>query len=96
MDAQTDTHDIDRIAHDVINTVAAISGRAQLTRRRIEKLDILSRDHIAADLRLIEEQAARAGALVEACRAAAGKQAPGADSPGLRRPPTMSGDGRSG
>ena len=96
MDSQTDTHDIDRIAHDVLNTVAAISGRAQLTRRRIEKLDILSRDHIAADLRLIEEQADRAGALVEACRTAAGKQAPGTDPPGLRRPTVMSGDGRTG
>ena len=64
-------HDLDQITHEVINTVTAISGRAQLTRRRIEKTAHLSREHIASDLRTIEEQAARIGALVEACRSLA-------------------------
>ena len=71
MEAETDSYAMDRIAHEVLNTVAAISGRAQLTRRRIEKIEHLNRDHIAADLRSIEEQAARAGALVEAYRSIA-------------------------
>ncbi len=60
--------DLDAIAHDVINTVTAISGRAQLTRRRVEKIAHLDREHIASDLRAIEEHAARACLLVEACR----------------------------
>ncbi len=60
--------DLDAIAHDVINAVTAISGRAQLTRRRVEKIAHLDRAHIAADLRAIEEHAVRACFLVEACR----------------------------
>ncbi len=60
--------DLDAIAHDVINTVTAISGRAQLTRRRVEKIAHLDREHIASDLRAIEEHAVRACLLVEACR----------------------------
>ncbi len=60
--------DLDAIAHDVINTVTAISGRAQLTRRRVEKIAHLDREHIASDLRAIEEHAVRACFLVEACR----------------------------
>ena len=95
MDHSSDGHDIDRIAHEVLNTVAAISGRAQLTRRRVEKLGFLSRDHIVADLRLIEEQAARAGALIEACRVAAENSASGANAHGPRQPGVMAGDGRA-
>lgn len=72
--------DADGIAHEVINAVSAIRGQAQLTRKRIEKVDHLSREHLAADLRQIEEQATRAGALVEAYRLAATSPAP-AESP---------------
>lgn len=58
------------IAHDVLNAVAAIQARAQLTRRRVGRVDDLSRDHIGADLAQIEAHAQRLTALIDhLCRA---------------------------
>jgi len=52
------------LGHDLANALAAIRGRAQATRRRIERVDTLNRDHIAADLGQIEQQADRLAALL--------------------------------
>jgi hypothetical protein len=48
-----------------MDVLAAIRGRAQATRRRVERVDTLSRDQIAADLHQIEVQADRLAALVQ-------------------------------
>jgi hypothetical protein len=48
-----------------LNHLTAIRCRAQATRRRVRRVDRLSRAHIAADLALIE---ARSDALAEALR----------------------------
>lgn len=52
------------LGHELANALAAIRGRAQVTRRRIERVDTLNRDHIAADLGQIEQQADRLAALL--------------------------------
>lgn len=52
------------LAYDVLNVVAAIRARAQLTRRRIHRVDDLSRDHIGADLEQIEAHAQRLTGLI--------------------------------
>lgn len=52
------------LAYDLLNVVAAIRGRAQLTRRRIFRVDDLSRDHIGADLEQIEAHAQRLTGLI--------------------------------
>lgn len=56
------------VAHDLINAVATIQARAQLTRRRVDRVDTLSRDHIGADLAQIEVQAQRVARLVAGLR----------------------------
>ena len=52
------------LAADVLDVVAAIRARAQLTRRRLARVDELSRDHIGADLAQIEAQAERLARLI--------------------------------
>ncbi len=52
------------LAADVLDVVAAIRARAQLTRRRLARVDELSRDHIGADLAQIEVQAERLAGLI--------------------------------
>lgn len=47
------------LAHALIDGVAAIHGRAQFVRRRVGRVDRLSREHIAADMARIERDAAR-------------------------------------
>lgn len=64
------------IAHDVLNAVAAIRARAQLTRRRVGRVDDLSRDHIGADLAQIEAHAQRLTVLIDHLRAASEADAP--------------------
>ena len=51
--------------HELVDHLTAIRGRAQATRRRVRRVDRLSREHIAADLAQIE---ARADALTELLR----------------------------
>lgn len=78
---------INHLAHDVLNAIAAISGRAQMMRRRIERVDHLNRDHLAADLRTIEAQAAEASTLVAACRRLAEKSSGSGEVEDSLRPP---------
>jgi hypothetical protein len=52
------------LAYDLLNVAAAIRGRAQQTRRRIHRVDELSRDHIGSDLEQIEVHVARLVALI--------------------------------
>jgi hypothetical protein len=40
--------------HDLVDLLTAIRGRAQATRRRVGRVDRLSREHIAGDLAQIE------------------------------------------
>ena len=42
------------LTHDLLDDLTAIRGRAQATRRRIGRVERLSRAHIAADLAQIE------------------------------------------
>lgn len=73
------------VAHDVLNAVATIRARAQMTRRRVGRIDDLSRDHIGADLAQIEAQAQRLIGLIDRlCRIDGGGDGPTGD----RSPPT--------
>ena len=51
-------------ALDLLDALTAIKGRAQVTRRRVLRVDRLSREHIAADLGQIEDQVSRMAALL--------------------------------
>ena len=51
-------------ALDLYDALTAIKGRAQVTRRRVLRVDRLSREHIAADLGAIDDQASRMAALL--------------------------------
>ncbi len=53
------------LAYDLLNVVSAIRARAQLTRRRLFRVDELSRDHIDADLEQIEAQTRRLTGLID-------------------------------
>lgn len=52
------------LAADALDVLAAIRARAQLTRRRVGRVDELSRDHIGADLAQIERHAERLARLI--------------------------------
>jgi len=78
MESNTDNHGMDRLAHAALNAASAIRGRAQLTRRRVEKHGALDLDRLAADLRTIEEQAVQVSDLVKACREVETTSPPGA------------------
>lgn len=51
-------------ALDLFDALTAIKGRAQVTRRRVLRVDQLDRDHIAADLGEIADQVSRMAALL--------------------------------
>lgn len=48
----------------LVDALAAVRGRAQMTRRRVERAPHLSRAHIAADLAWIEAQTDRLATLL--------------------------------
>ena len=50
--------------HDLVDLLTAIRGRAQATRRRVQRVNRLNRTHIAADLALIEARADKMVALL--------------------------------
>jgi hypothetical protein len=52
------------LAYDLLNVAVAIRGRAQQTRRRVRRVDALSRDHIGSDLEQIEFHVERLVALI--------------------------------
>ena len=52
------------LALDLLDLLSAIRGRAQATRRRVEHVDTLGRDRIAADLAQVEAQADRMARLL--------------------------------
>ena len=51
-------------ALDLLDALTAIKGRAQIARRRVLRVDRLSREHIAADLGEIDDQVSRMAALL--------------------------------
>ena len=69
MDSESNRANQDRrlanLAYDLLNAVAAIRARAQLTRRRIHRVETLSRDHIGSDLEQIESQTLRLTRLID-------------------------------
>lgn len=71
MDTETNAHSVDTIAHAVLNSMSAISGRAQLIRRHLRKNDFVDRHRLTAELTAIEEEIVHASSLIEACRGAA-------------------------
>jgi hypothetical protein len=52
------------LAYDLLNVATAIRSRAQQTRRRVHRVDTLSRDHIGSDLEQIEFHIERLVALI--------------------------------
>jgi hypothetical protein len=66
--------DATRRWHDLVDLLTAIRGRAQATRRRVQRVNRLNREHIAADLALIE---ARTDKIVALLLAEEGPQASG-------------------
>ena len=63
---------LDERALDLLDALAAIKGRAQVTRRRVLRVEHLDRHHIAEDLRQIDDQVGRMTELVRSLGAAAG------------------------
>ena len=68
------------LAHDLLNALAAIRGQAQLTRRRIRRVDRLSRDHIAGDLERIDAHVERMTGLIDGHHGAERPPRPGGAS----------------
>lgn len=65
-------------SHELLNALTAIKTRAQVTRRRVLRIDHLSRTHIAADLVQIDAQVSRLAAFLHG---------PNGALTGPRRPP---------
>ena len=90
MTPETDRPGQDRrladLAYDLLNAVSAIRARAQLTRRRIFRVEELSRDHIGADLEQIEAQTQRLTGLIDPMHGGA-RLAPRPPRPGGATPP---------
>ena len=59
------------LAYDLLNVLAAIRGQAQMTHRRIGRVDRLSRDHIASDLERIGVHTERMTGLIDGLHGAA-------------------------
>ena len=53
-----------RLTYELRTALAAAKARAQVTARRVRRIDVLSRDHIAADLAAVSTATDRATALV--------------------------------